>query len=598
MKFKRITIFILLFYSLLILTENVTAKIVFASGTSTENELYKEGFVNEEEPDKICHVSSIININREKTICVWYSGSREGAKDVAIYKAIFDEREMKWSRAERFIDRIIASAELKNHIKKIGNPMLMKDPSGKIWLFYSTAAFGGWSMTTLNYKTSIDGITWTKSKKLLLSPFFNLNLNVKNDGINIDDKTFIIPAYGELFKKLSYIIKINTTDEKAEIYKVVNSINAIQPVIIPDKEGLLFFFRNASDKEKRFILTTKRTPSGWKELSSTPLPNPNSGFDMIKVDEGIILGAINYSFSNRENLSLVVSIDNGKSWNILKVLEQKEGKEYSYPSITESPNGLYHITYTYERKKIKHIVFNKTWLNNRLYELGLPLKRNSDLNCYFHHQLTKEPLTINLIFKNLSKYSHKIAVTITTVLFISTIFLKLGKIAGLKTKLLLIPSLLIGTGVTHFYINHLTFKDYFLTLSPSISCSTFILVLNFFLSSINYMLIDRKTLFHLSLIIFAISIFLYSSFFGFIKPDIYSAGYNYIYIIGIIFLITIYCISRHLSLAMFPLSYITFFITGATLTSNIFDAITDGFASFITFFIILNHTRLQMNIKI
>ncbi len=595
---KTISTFIVVLYCLIINVEVVLANINLSTDTSTEKELYIESFVNKEVPGSISHVSSIISLNGGKILCVWYSGSREGARDVAIYKAIFDEKEMKWHRTEKLLDRITAIAELKNYVKKLGNPMLMKDLSGKLWLFYSTAAFGGWSMTTLNYKTSFDGVTWSRSKKLLLSPFFNLSLNVKNDGINIDEKTFIIPAYGELFKKLSYLIKIETTNERAQIYKIANTVTAIQPVIIPEEEGLRLYFRNASREKERFILTTKGTVSDWQELTPTQLPNPNSGFDMIKVDEDIILGVINYSFLNRENLSLIVSADNGKSWKILKVLEDKEGKEYSYPSITESSNELYHITYTYERKRIKHVVFNRAWLYNRLNELGLIHKKST--KGIDHTKMPnkaivrKDPLTPDLILKNLSEVSHGIAVTLTTVLLVSTLFLKFRKILGLKkNQILIILSLLIGTIISQLPINHLSLKEYILTLSPSISFSTLFFVLNFFLSTINYPLMDRKTLLHLATAVFTLSLLLYSSFFGFLRLDIYSFGYDYIYLLSIMLIITLYSFLKRRSLALLPLVYIIFFITGATLTSNFFDALTDGFAFLISFFIILNYMRLK-----
>ena len=78
--------------------------------------------------------------------------------------------------------------------------------------------------------------------------------------------------------------------------------------------------------------------------------------------------AINNSFNDRSNLTLVISKDKGKSWKALKVREDGPGKEYSYASINVSDNGLYHLTYTYERKRIKHIVFNEPWI--RMLENG------------------------------------------------------------------------------------------------------------------------------------------------------------------------------------------------------------------------------------
>lgn len=106
----------------------------------------------------------------------------------------------------------------------------------------------------------------------------------------------------------------------------------------------------------------------WSDLAYTSLPNPNSGFDMVTLTDGAYLGVINNSFQDRSDLTLVISRDVGKTWKVLKVLENAPGKEYSYPSIIRNKQ-YYHITYTYERKRIKHVMFNEAWLKG-LKEYG------------------------------------------------------------------------------------------------------------------------------------------------------------------------------------------------------------------------------------
>ena len=45
----------------------------------------------------------------------------------------------------------------------------------------------------------------------------------------------------------------------------------------------------------------------------------------------------------------------GKTWKTALVLEDQPG-EYSYPAVIQSADGLVHITYTWHRKKIRHVV--------------------------------------------------------------------------------------------------------------------------------------------------------------------------------------------------------------------------------------------------
>ena len=42
------------------------------------------------------------------------------------------------------------------------------------------------------------------------------------------------------------------------------------------------------------------------------------------------------------------------------VLENGTKEEYSYPSIIQTKDGLVHITYTYDRKNIKHVVLENS----------------------------------------------------------------------------------------------------------------------------------------------------------------------------------------------------------------------------------------------
>jgi alpha-L-fucosidase len=61
--------------------------------------------------------------------------------------------------------------------------------------------------------------------------------------------------------------------------------------------------------------------------------------------------------NGRKKLNVAVSTD-GLTWKDVYHLEDKENGEYSYPAIIQDGKGLVHITYTSDRKNIRHVVLN------------------------------------------------------------------------------------------------------------------------------------------------------------------------------------------------------------------------------------------------
>ena len=69
------------------------------------------------------------------------------------------------------------------------------------------------------------------------------------------------------------------------------------------------------------------------------------------------------NWGDRVPLSVGISND-GKKWNRVLDLEpltentDKEGEEYSYPTVIQAENGMIHIVYTWNRKTVKHVVLD------------------------------------------------------------------------------------------------------------------------------------------------------------------------------------------------------------------------------------------------
>jgi predicted neuraminidase len=92
----------------------------------------------------------------------------------------------------------------------------------------------------------------------------------------------------------------------------------------------------------------------WSRMTATSLPNPSAGIDALRLRDGRFLLVYNPSAQGRDKLEIAVSPD-GKTWRQAVVLENAPG-EYSYPAMIQSRDGLVHVTYTWRRERIRHVI--------------------------------------------------------------------------------------------------------------------------------------------------------------------------------------------------------------------------------------------------
>jgi predicted neuraminidase len=66
-------------------------------------------------------------------------------------------------------------------------------------------------------------------------------------------------------------------------------------------------------------------------------------------------------FPNERNMLNVAISSDGTQWKPILTLERSKG-EYSYPAVIQTTDGRVHITYTYWRRAIKHVVIDPAQL--------------------------------------------------------------------------------------------------------------------------------------------------------------------------------------------------------------------------------------------
>jgi predicted neuraminidase len=348
-----------------------TREPVSSAGASDAIPAFTESWVTPPGHTETAHSSAICALPSGDLLAVWYGGSREGAADVALFTSRLPVGATKWTTPITAMDRAMAEDELDRVIKKIGNAVIFPDGTGSLWMVFVSVSLGGWSGSTLNVKTSQDeGRTWGESQRLTLNPFFNLSSLVRNKPIYASDGRIGLPVYHEMAVKYPQILWLtpgpNGTVQEYRMRNMSSEVGLIQPVLVPlDHDRVLMMLRDQSDE--RSLRTAFSDDNGWtwSEAGPSGLPNPDAAVDALRLRDGRILLVYNHAEDKRDNLRLAVSADDGRTWQTGAILEEAEHQEYSYPNLVEDRRGRIHLTYTWQRERIKHVTFNLAWLNRR-----------------------------------------------------------------------------------------------------------------------------------------------------------------------------------------------------------------------------------------
>jgi predicted neuraminidase len=282
-------------------------------------------------------------------VAAWFGGSAEGAPDVGIWLA------------RRVGGKWTAPVEVANGMQPDGqplpcwNPVLFKPKTGALTLYYKVGAntHEWWGEVIASGDA---GATWGKPRKLpagILGP-------IKNKPIQVANGTIISPSSTESADTPpKWRIHFERSSDRGATWTTAAppdaAINAIQPTLFVQPDGKLqALVRTQSGK----VFETLSADAGatWSTLAPTELPNPNSGIDGITLRDGRELLVFNRSDTERTPLNVAVSAD-GKTWRDILVLEKDPG-EYSYPAVIQTRDGLVHITYTWKRRRIKHVVLD------------------------------------------------------------------------------------------------------------------------------------------------------------------------------------------------------------------------------------------------
>jgi predicted neuraminidase len=330
-------------------------------------------FISPDHGNKMVHVGSICELSQGRLAAAWYGGTREGARDVAVFLSVKAPGEASsWSRPAKVADGVSASRELSRYVKKVGNPLLFCGPGDRLWLVYVSIAVGGWSGSSLNVKWSDDaGTTWSRSQRLTLSPFFNISELVRNRPLCMSGGGFAVPIYHECLGYFPEILWLQPGVKGADIhftkYRMTGGKSFIQPSVVALGPSVATAFYRCLSHEKAIgAAVTNDAGLTWSQPETLTLPNPDASLDALLLSDQRILLAFNDSPANRETLRLAVSHDQGRHWTRIATLDSASGGEFSYPYMIRTQDSRIHLIYTWDRKQMAHVVFNEAWIEAQM----------------------------------------------------------------------------------------------------------------------------------------------------------------------------------------------------------------------------------------
>ena len=372
------------------------------------------------------HGSCIVETPTGDLLVCWFHGSGERkADDVIIEGARRRKGEATWS--PRF-----TLADTPGYPD--GNPCMTIGPEGRLWLFYTTILAHTWESALLKVRTSRDyagegAPRWETSDLVHVTPGAEFAAEVARRlpgmttelaQMNLTEKqrreadeflgAMRTHAGDELYRRLGWMTRAHPvwltdgrlivplyhdgfsfslmafTDDGGRTWGTSGPLigaGNIQPSLVTRNDGALVAYMRDNGPPPQRIQASESRDRGvtWGPVTDTMLPNPGSGADLIRLQNGHWAFIGNDTENGRHSLVVKISDDEGRSWKWTRQLELEaagpDAGSFHYPSLIQARDGSLHASYSFflgkkavpkpvvgERatKAIKHAHFSAAWV--------------------------------------------------------------------------------------------------------------------------------------------------------------------------------------------------------------------------------------------
>ncbi len=312
--------------------------------------IQQEGFVYEQADFPQCHASTLAETDSGLLIA-FFGGEYERHPNVAIYTSRLESE--SWSEPQKVADGWVSDSLS----YPCWNPVFFQIDK-RLYLYYKVgpSPTEWWGMQMYSED---GGQSWSEPSRLpdgILGP-------IKNKPVELASGVILSPSSVEVTHELWKAHIERSTDRGASWQKIEipspDSVKVIQPSLLVYPDGRIqALLRSNQD----VLMESWSTDEGqsWSPVQASSVLNPNSGVDAVTLRSGLKLLVNNPMKSGdswevgRNRLFLYASYD-GENWAEILQLENEAEGEFSYPAIIQSEDGVVHISYTYNRRKMKHV---------------------------------------------------------------------------------------------------------------------------------------------------------------------------------------------------------------------------------------------------
>ena len=315
-------------------------------------------------PTLSCHASTICEAAPGRFVAAWFGGTAERNPDVEIWVSRHDGR--RWSDPEM----VITGAQADGHREPCWNPVLFKGSAdGPVYLYAKVGPTprDWWGVAC---ESGDGGATWGAVRRLpegVIGPIKNKPL-VRRDGAVIAGCSTEHDGWRVHFERSddggrtfvagkSVNVAPGTKGEPRPDGVARDSlIDAIQPSLL-ELGGDKLLAVGRTRQGRIFEVVSEDGGRTWGTMRLGALPIPSSGTDAVTLADGRHVIVYNHTKSAaRTPLDVAISRD-GTTWTPVVALETMAGS-FAYPAVIQSSDGLIHITYTWNREAIMHVVID------------------------------------------------------------------------------------------------------------------------------------------------------------------------------------------------------------------------------------------------